>query len=547
MFNINTFLKRYDALFQQGRSDLVEQYLLDGLEMAQNENDYYSVFTILNELLGYYRVHGLKRQCLDCIDMTLQVADILQIQGTREYAIMLINVATAYRICKEYTKSLQCYMDALSILKDNDYEKASLYNNLSLLYMEMQEYEKAYDSLHKAMDILIQYEYPIEVATTHVNMGNLCYYQGYYVKGIHHMEQAISIFENQSSINSHYSSALSGMAEGYFHLKEYEKSLDYYDKALKEIERVYGINIEYKKVSRNRDLVQSMIDKSKDLISIERIENYFNNHFLELLETKYKDYKIAAGLIGEGSQCYGYDDMYSTDHDYGLGFCLWMDEDTYSQIKDSIIQDYETIVRKPIKHRTGVLVINDFIKQLIGKYPETLNDWLDIKDEQLSTITNGKIFYDPHNIMIDRISYLKTYPKKVKLSKLSKSLHDMAQSGQYNYIRCMKRKDKGALSLTKSLFIESTIQTAYLLNDLYKPFYKWAFKKMDEFTKLTDIKEMVLTLIDMDLEDIHALEQIESICNGISKELHTLGYQSNNSFLESYSKMIMESLHGNNQ
>ena len=42
----------------------------------------------------------------------------------------------------------------------------------------------------------------------------------------------------------------------------------------------------------------------------------------QMIHKKFLQYenRIAVGMVGEGSDCYGFDDEISMDHDYGIGF-----------------------------------------------------------------------------------------------------------------------------------------------------------------------------------------------------------------------------------
>ena len=84
--------------------------------------------------------------------------------------------------------------------------------------------------------------------------------------------------------------------------------------------------------------------------------------------------RIAVGLVGEGSDCFGYDDEFSRDHDWGPEFCMWVTDETYAQIGEALelayeqlpdeFQGYRRATTLQGKGRRGVMTISAFYRRL---------------------------------------------------------------------------------------------------------------------------------------------------------------------------------------
>ena len=114
----------------------------------------------------------------------------------------------------------------------------------------------------------------------------------------------------------------------------------------------------------------------------------------------------------------------------------------------------------------------------------------------------------------------------------------MSQTGQYNYERCMKRKEYAAAYLSCSEFIRTTVSIVYLLNGKYMPFYKWMFRGMERLELLRDVKPMLEQLAviqDLPENTAQKVSLIEDICVLIRAELERQGIvKGQDSFLNSH-------------
>lgn len=197
--------------------------------------------------------------------------------------------------------------------------------------------------------------------------------------------------------------------------------------------------------------------------------------------------RIAAGLAGEGSECLGFDDEVSRDHDWGAAICLWLGEDDYAAYGQSLRHEMERLPRSvggyPAREesrwgggRTGIFAIGGFYYRFLGctGVPATFTDWLAIPESNLATATSGAVFTDPAGEFTRiRNGLLAFYPEDVRLKKLAARCATMAQAGQYNLPRCAARKEYVAALAAEAAFVGAACSAVYLLNRRYMPFYKW--------------------------------------------------------------------------
>lgn len=256
------------------------------------------------------------------------------------------------------------------------------------------------------------------------------------------------------------------------------------------------------------------------------------------IESEFYEYKdrIAVGLAGEGSECYRYDDELSQDHDFGPSCCFWLTNEDYLLFGHSLHELLETLPKTFMSFpalevsewgsgRRGVLNIDSFYMKFIGRkdVPVTINDWRRIPETALSAATNGLVFTDPLGEFSKiRNGLLGYYPEDIRLNKIAARCMKIAQSGQYNFARCVKRKEFVAARIAESEFINETISMIYLLNKKYKPFYKWMHKDMQNLEILGKyIHKKLNLLIDSEYKD--KIEIIEKICESIITEMKIQG------------------------
>ena len=223
--------------------------------------------------------------------------------------------------------------------------------------------------------------------------------------------------------------------------------------------------------------------------------------------------RLAVGLVGSGSECFGFDDAVSQDHDFEPGFCVFLPEEDVLDRKTAfqLERAYAALPKEflgfsrpklsPVGgNRRGVIRLGDFLEARTGSCDGTmdLDRWLRLEEQYLAEIVNGELFWMGDGAFAAIRERLSRQPADVRCKKLAGRLLGMAQAGQYNYPRCIAHGEPAAAQLAVGEFVRHAIAVIFLLNERYLPYYKWQFRALRALPLLGSEAETLELLLTTD-------------------------------------------------
>lgn len=518
--NINEVIEYYDNMFSNHSIEEIEAYLMDQIKAAMEEEDDGALITLLNEIIGLMRDTFQKEKAFAFCGELKKLIVSFGLTGTEAEATSYQNIANAYRAFGKYEESLSYFKMVEAsyekFLNQGDYRYASLYNNWGLLYQEMQEWEEAVSVLKKSLAIIdAMPEYVEARATTRINLANSLIplvekalktgdakKDSLLKEAVSNTEEALELFETDGGRDFHYAAALATMGDLDLIQNEEMKAADFYQRSLLDMEKHLGKDENYLRVYEKFQKIAERNPKVKWKSNLERSQEFYQLYGKKMIEENYAEYadRISVGICGEGSDCFGFDDYISADHDYATGFVMWLTESDYQLFGARLQQDYEKLLSMHaldlkqdafLDQRRGVKTINGFFGNLLDRAIDFENgekfSLNEMEEYRLAAAVNGKIFTDRMGKVTEiRNRIFAYYERPYWLKMLAKEIHDFSAYGQSNYSRAMAREDYVTANLCVAKTMEAAMNLIYLLNQRFAPYDKWKMKALSGVSNLQE-------------------------------------------------------------
>ncbi|MDO6386402.1 DUF4037 domain-containing protein [Uliginosibacterium sp. 31-12] len=573
--DIQQVLQQLDSLFQRGAYDQVEAFMLDHIARAEAEGDKGAVLSLLNELMGYYRSTSRFKDSLAAASKALGLLEELGLKNSLHYATTLLNVATAWRADGQFQRAIELFEEVgrmfLALGVQDAFLVATLYNNLALAWQEAGDHARAIQFLEAALPISRSNpgaEHDVAVSLT--NLAQSRVRLGQLAEARAALEEADRLFAALPRPSGHHAAAIAALGEVCFKEGNASEAAALYERALREIEARFGKNQPYADMLESLALVLEASDPARSaackreaqqvaaalrpqLKGLELARQYYEAMRGSLLA----DYapiahRIAVGLVGHGSECFGFDDEQSRDHDFGPGFCIWLTDEDYAAVGRQMQADYERLppefagfpARRPGRRsgqRVGVFSISGFYREFLGaaELPQSEADWLQIPEPLLACATNGEVFSDPAGEFSRiRAALAAYYPDGILRRKLAQAVAKMAQSGQYNLPRALTRGEPAAALMAQAEFIRQACAAIHVLNRRYTPADKWLVRSVGSLPKLAALHGRLTQLAQTLAAEATPL--VEEICAAVLQEVIAQGFsQPGEAYLEAHVDSIL--------
>ena len=116
------------------------------------------------------------------------------------------------------------------------------------------------------------------------------------------------------------------------------------------------------------------IENPEGMTQISNSRRFYENQVAPMIRKEFPQYenRIAVGLSGEGSDCFGYEDGISRDHDFGTGVCLWLTDEDMALFGQALDQAYNDLIDRQsgnnlterLRERRGVMTVSGFSSAL---------------------------------------------------------------------------------------------------------------------------------------------------------------------------------------
>ena len=487
----------------------------------------------------YDQAEDLYRQAIDSAKTTLSPTDRRMAALHNNLSMLYSETGRPEQALHELEAALRV-LEAASVDPSNDIDIAATHTNIALILLELPaderhtgpsgETEHAGAPSNRMTPPATSPGSPTDHSTPAAARLD---------EAMRHARQSLDIYRTAGQEHAgHYASALAGYAQVCLAAGHADEAVRRYRQALTVIEENYGRDNDYYRITA-ANLVQAQEKAAESELSgviatpgtatpdaaassgtvpsdttpthtipgLKLARAYWNEYGKPLIVERYPEYqgRIAAGLMGHGSECYGFDDELSHDHDFGPGFCLWLTDEDYAAIGERLQADYESLPdtfmgfgpksqtarAQGAGRRVGVFRIGDFFESITGyrQAPpaDRPHEWLMLDEPTLAAATNGEVFADPLGAFSKTRQGFKLMPEDVRLSLISRRLGMIAQAGQYNLPRMLQRGDGAAAWCAINEFAEAVASLVFLINTPvsagYMPYYKWRFAALRRLSR----------------------------------------------------------------